>query len=46
MILLGMDSREVVARFETERQALAMMDHPQLPEYSMAGPPNSAGRTS
>ena len=23
----GMDTREVVARFETERQALALMDH-------------------
>src|ERR1700749_1501666 len=30
MILLGMDSREVVARFETEREALAMMDHPNI----------------
>ncbi|MFO0891677.1 MAG: serine/threonine-protein kinase [Isosphaeraceae bacterium] len=26
----GMDSRQVVARFEAERQALAMMDHPNL----------------
>ena len=25
----GMDTREVVARFEAERQALAMMDHPE-----------------
>ena len=25
----GMDSREVVKRFEAERQALAMMDHPE-----------------
>ncbi len=24
----GMDTREVIARFEAERQALAMMDHP------------------
>ena len=30
MILLGMDTREVVARFETERQALALMDHPNI----------------
>ena len=28
-IKLGMDSKGVVARFEDERQALAMMDHPQ-----------------
>ena len=26
----GMDSREVVARFEAERQALAMMNHPNI----------------
>ena len=25
----GMDTREVIARFEAERQALAMMDHPK-----------------
>src|SRR5262249_12138697 len=26
----GMDSRQVVARFEAERQALAIMDHPNI----------------
>lgn len=26
----GMDSREVIARFENERQALALMDHPNI----------------
>jgi eukaryotic-like serine/threonine-protein kinase len=26
----GMDSRQVIARFESERQALAMMDHPSI----------------
>src|SRR5262245_31940913 len=26
----GMDSRQVVARFEVERQALALMDHPNI----------------
>src|SRR5438552_3183468 len=26
----GMDSKQVVARFETERQALAVMDHPNI----------------
>lgn len=30
IIKLGMDSRPVVARFEAERQALAMMDHPNI----------------
>ena len=30
IIKLGMDTREVIARFEQERQALAMMDHPHI----------------
>jgi serine/threonine protein kinase/Tfp pilus assembly protein PilF len=30
LIKLGMDSRSVVARFEQERQALAVMDHPNV----------------
>ena len=30
IIKLGMDTREVVARFEAERQALALMDHPHI----------------
>jgi serine/threonine protein kinase len=30
IIKLGMDSRQVVARFEAERQALALMDHPHI----------------
>jgi serine/threonine protein kinase len=30
LIKVGMDTREVVARFESERQALAMMDHPNV----------------
>ncbi len=30
VIKLGMDTREVIARFEAERQALAMMDHPNI----------------
>jgi eukaryotic-like serine/threonine-protein kinase len=28
MVKLGMDSRQVLARFDAERQALALMDHP------------------
>ena len=30
IIKLGMDTRQVAARFETERQALAVMDHPNI----------------
>ena len=30
VIRRGMDTKEVIARFETERQALAMMDHPNI----------------
>jgi eukaryotic-like serine/threonine-protein kinase len=30
VIKAGMDTREVVARFEAERQALALMDHPNI----------------
>ena len=34
---VGMDTREVVARFESERQALALMDHPAIAKVSDAG---------
>jgi serine/threonine protein kinase len=37
VIKLGMDSRQVVARFEAERQALAMMDHPNIAKVLDAG---------
>jgi WD40 repeat protein/serine/threonine protein kinase len=30
VVRMGMDSKSVVARFEAERQALAMMDHPNI----------------
>jgi serine/threonine protein kinase/tetratricopeptide (TPR) repeat protein len=33
----GMDSRQVIARFEAERQALAMMDHPSIAKVFDAG---------
>ncbi|GAA5481037.1 serine/threonine protein kinase [Haloferula sargassicola] len=33
----GMDSREILARFEVERQALAMMDHPGIAKVLDAG---------
>lgn len=37
IIKLGMDTREVVTRFEAERQALAMMDHPNIAKVFDAG---------
>ena len=37
IIKLGMDTREVIARFEAERQALAMMDHPCIAKILDAG---------
>ena len=37
IIKLGMDTREVVARFEAERQALALMDHPNIAKVLDAG---------
>ena len=37
VIKLGMDTREVIARFEAERQALAMMDHPNIAKVLDAG---------
>ena len=37
VIKLGMDTREVVARFEAERQALAMLNHPNIATVHDAG---------
>ena len=37
----GMDSRQVVARFEAERQALAVMDHPNIAKVFDAGTTDS-----
>ncbi|MDX2018369.1 MAG: serine/threonine-protein kinase [Planctomycetota bacterium] len=37
VLKLGMDSRQVVARFEQERQALALMDHPHIARVLDAG---------
>lgn len=37
VIKLGMDTREIVARFEAERQALAIMDHPNIARVFDAG---------
>ena len=37
IIKLGMDTKSVIARFEAERQALAMMDHPHIAKVFDAG---------
>jgi serine/threonine protein kinase len=37
VIKLGMDTRSVIARFEAERQALALMDHPHIAKVLEAG---------
>jgi serine/threonine protein kinase/Flp pilus assembly protein TadD len=43
IIKLGMDTKQVIARFEAERQALAMMDHPNIAKVLDAGA-TEAGR--
>jgi serine/threonine protein kinase/Tfp pilus assembly protein PilF len=37
VIKLGMDTKEVIARFDAERQALALMDHPSVAKVLDAG---------
>jgi serine/threonine protein kinase/tetratricopeptide (TPR) repeat protein len=37
IIKLGMDTRSVIARFQAERQALAMMEHPNIAKVHDAG---------
>ena len=37
IIKLGLDTKSVIARFEAERQALAMMDHPNIAKVFDAG---------
>jgi serine/threonine protein kinase/tetratricopeptide (TPR) repeat protein len=43
VIKLGMDTKQVVARFEAERQALAMMEHPNIAKV-LDGGATDAGR--
>ena len=43
VIKLGMDTKEVIARFEAERQALALMEHPNIAKVLDAGA-TEAGR--
>ena len=44
VIKLGMDTKSVIARFEAERQALAMMDHSNIAKVLDAGA-TEAGRS-
>jgi len=37
IIKLGMDTQQVIARFEAERQALALMDHPNIAQVFDGG---------
>jgi serine/threonine protein kinase len=39
----GMDTRHVVARFEAERQAIALMDHPNIAKFFDAGTTGAVG---
>jgi len=41
IIKFGMDTRQVIARFEAERQALALMDHPNIAKVLDAGATSS-----
>jgi non-specific serine/threonine protein kinase/serine/threonine-protein kinase len=41
IIKLGMDTKQVVARFEAERQALAIMDHPNIAKVLDGGATDS-----
>src|SRR5438034_7817883 len=43
IIKLGMDTKQVIARFESERQALALMDHPNIAKV-LDGGATEAGR--
>jgi eukaryotic-like serine/threonine-protein kinase len=44
LIKPGMDSKAVLARFEAERQALALMDHPHVAKVLDAGADEATGR--
>jgi len=46
LIKVGMDTRAVVARFESERQALALMEHPNIAKVYDAGATPKAARFS
>src|SRR5258708_1861563 len=39
----GMDTKSVIARFEAQRQGLALMEHPKIPQVFDAGGTQSGG---
>src|SRR4029079_7522730 len=43
IVKAGMDTRQVIARFEAERQALALMDHPNIAKVFDAGMTDAGG---
>jgi WD40 repeat protein/serine/threonine protein kinase len=45
VIKAGMDSKQVLARFEAERQALALMDHPNIARVLDAGTTSKVSKT-
>src|SRR5262245_10746698 len=46
IIKLGMDTKSVIARFEAERQALALMDHPNIAKVFDAGATDASVRSA
>ena len=46
VIKAGMDTRQVVSRFNAERQALAIMDHPGIAHVLDAERPTRVDRSS
>ena len=46
LVKWGMDTKEVIARFEAERQALALMSHPNIAGVSTPAPRIGVDRTS
>ena len=46
LIKFGMDSKAVLARFEQERQALALMQHDGIARSTTAARPNAGSRSS
>ena len=46
LIKLGMDTRQILARFQAERQTLGMINHPNVAKVFDAGPLRADGLIS